>query len=110
MRIRYSLTHYITCGPSILAGKSLTITSFVEDNSHDLSPTKSRMFRNNRKINLKVKRTLEMNDDASVRLNKSFASLVHQAGGYDNLQFGEREIMCPNKDASCVKKVMERLC
>jgi len=51
-----------------------------------------------------------MNDDASVRLNKSFASLVHQAGGYDNLQFGEREIMCPNKDASCVKKVMERLC
>jgi len=65
------------------------ITVFVEEHSHDLSPTKSRMFRSNRKINLKVKRTLEMNDDAGVRLNKSFASLVHQAGGYENLPFGE---------------------
>ena len=26
-----------------------------------------------------------------MRLNKSFASLVHQAGGYENLPFGERD-------------------
>jgi len=68
------------------------ITSFGKEHSHDLSPTKSRMFRSNKKINLKVKRKIEMNDDAGVRLNKSFASLVHQARGYDNLPFGERDI------------------
>jgi len=33
-----------------------------------------------------------MNDKAGVRLNKSFSSLIHQAGGYENLPFVERDI------------------
>jgi len=89
------LTQALNCLARIIVTKKEDkwyITFFVEEHSHDLSPTKSRMFRSNRKINLRVKRTLEMNDDAGVRLNKSFASLVHQAGGYDNLPFGERDV------------------
>ena len=68
------------------------------------------MFRSNRKINLKVKRTLKMNNDAGVRLNKSFASLVHQAGGYDNLPLGERDVRNYVSEQRRIKKVMERLC
>jgi len=51
-----------------------------------------------------------MNDDAGVRLNKSFASLVHQAGGYDNLPLGERDVRNYVSEQRRIKKVMERLC
>ncbi|XP_068504004.1 protein FAR-RED IMPAIRED RESPONSE 1-like [Phaseolus vulgaris] len=68
------------------------IMSVHEEHSHDLSPTKSRLFRGNRRINLHTKRMLDMNDDAGVRINKSYQSFVSAAGGYDNLEFVERDV------------------
>jgi len=65
------------------------ITTMNEEHSHDLSPTKSRLFRENIIINLGVKRTIDFNDEADVRTNKTYQSLVHAAGGYDNLPFVE---------------------
>jgi len=50
------------------------------------------MFRDNRRINLQVKKTLDMNDEAVVRVNKSYRSLVASAGGYDNMEFIERDV------------------
>jgi len=63
----------------------------VNDHNHDISSTKSRLIRGNRRLHLQAKRTLDINDEADVRLNKTFRSLVGQAGGFDNLQFLERD-------------------
>jgi len=43
-------------------------------------------------INLLVKRTIDLNDEAGVRTNKIYLSLVHVVGGYDNLPFVERDV------------------
>ena len=68
------------------------ITTVNEKHSHDLSPTKSRLFRGNKIINLGVNRTIDLNDEAGVRTNTTYQSLVHAAGGYDNLPFVERDV------------------
>jgi len=85
----------VQCGAHITVGKKdgqWVIMSVNDHHSHELSPTKSRMFRGNRRINLQVKRTLDMNDEASVQVNKSYRSLVSSAGGYDNMEFIERDV------------------
>jgi len=64
----------------------------TKEHSHDLSPTKSRLFRGNKKVNLRVKRTIDLNDEAGVRTNKTYQSLVYVAEGYNNLPFVERDV------------------
>ncbi|XP_042968993.1 protein FAR1-RELATED SEQUENCE 5-like [Carya illinoinensis] len=66
------------------------------DNSHNqgLSPKKSRFFRCNREVSESVKRVLDINDQAGIRMNKSFASLVQEVGGFENLPFNEKD--CQN--------------
>jgi len=39
-----------------------------------------------------VRQTVDINDEADVRINKSFRSLVCEAGGYDNITFIERDV------------------
>ncbi|XP_014506334.1 protein FAR1-RELATED SEQUENCE 5-like [Vigna radiata var. radiata] len=68
------------------------ISTFDDVNTHDLSPTKSRLFRGNKKMNLNVKRTLDLNAEAGVRINKSFRSLVCATGGYENMEFVEQDV------------------
>jgi len=68
------------------------ITSVVEEHNHHLSPHKSRLVRGNRKINMQAKIVIDINDQAGVCLNKSFRSLVFEAGGYENLDFVERDV------------------
>jgi len=88
-------TQSVQCGVHSTAGKKdgkLYIMSVNHQHSHDLSPTKSTLFRGNRKINLQAKRTLDINDDAGVRINKTYRSLVSSTGGYDNMEFIERDV------------------
>jgi len=66
--------------------------SVSDQHSHVLSLTKSRLFRGNRQINLRVKTTLDMNDAVNVLVNKSYKSLVSSAGGYDNMEFIKRYV------------------
>jgi len=63
----------------------------VHEHNQDISPTKWRLIRGNRRLNLQAKRTLDINDKVGVRLNKTFRSLVGHAGGFENLQFVERD-------------------
>ncbi|XP_012575559.1 protein FAR1-RELATED SEQUENCE 5-like [Cicer arietinum] len=63
------------------------ITKFEPDHTHETSPTKARLFKANKKMNLHVKRTIQINDDAGVRINKTFQSLVKDAGGHENVPF-----------------------
>jgi len=63
----------------------------AHDHNHDISPTKSRLIRGNKRLNLQAKQTLDINNEAGVHLNKTFRSLVGHMGGFDNLQFLERD-------------------
>ena len=67
------------------------ISSVIHDHNHEVSPTKSRLIRGNRKLSMQVKKTLELNDEAGVRLHQSFRSLVCDTGEFDNLDFVERD-------------------
>uniref|UniRef100_A0A453HXH2 Protein FAR1-RELATED SEQUENCE n=1 Tax=Aegilops tauschii subsp. strangulata TaxID=200361 RepID=A0A453HXH2_AEGTS len=67
------------------------ITSITLDHNHPISPSKARFLRCHKKLNLHAKRRLELNDQAGIRLNKKIGSLVMEAGGYGNLEFGEKE-------------------
>lgn len=66
------------------------IKTFVAEHSHEISPSKARFFKTNKKMNLHVRRTIQINDDAGVRINKTFQSLVMDAGGHENIPFCER--------------------
>ncbi|KAG6700729.1 hypothetical protein I3842_08G127000 [Carya illinoinensis] len=61
----------------------------IVHNSHNysLSLQKSRFFRCNREVSESVKRMLDTNDQAGIRMNKSFAALMQEAGGFENLSF-----------------------
>ncbi|KAF8409486.1 hypothetical protein HHK36_005562 [Tetracentron sinense] len=48
--------------------------------------------KSHRHIDSGTKRRLELNCDSGIRLNKSFHSLVVEAGGHENLHFGERDV------------------
>ncbi|XP_042950403.1 protein FAR1-RELATED SEQUENCE 5-like [Carya illinoinensis] len=67
------------------------VLSVHNEHNHGLSPQKSRFFRCNREVSESVKRVLDTNDQAGIRMNKSFASLVQGAGGYENLPFLEKD-------------------
>ena len=77
----------ITRGPD---GK-FHLSTVILDHNHTLSPHKSRLFRCNKKLDFHVKRRLELNDRAGIRVNKNFSSFVVAADGHDNLTFGEKE-------------------
>ncbi|XP_042955964.1 protein FAR1-RELATED SEQUENCE 4-like isoform X2 [Carya illinoinensis] len=59
--------------------------------NHGLSPQNSRFFRCSKEVSEPVKRVLNTNDHAGIRMNKSFASLVQGAGGFENLSFNEKD-------------------
>ncbi|XP_059663720.1 protein FAR1-RELATED SEQUENCE 4-like [Cornus florida] len=61
------------------------------DHNHALSPGKVRHFQRNKVLDSHVKRKLELNDTAGIKLNKNFHALVVEAGRYENLTFGEKE-------------------
>ncbi|XP_035541675.1 protein FAR1-RELATED SEQUENCE 5-like [Juglans regia] len=69
----------------------MQLTTVNNTHNHGLSPQKSRFFRSNREVSETVKRVLDTNDLAGIRMNKSFGSLVVGAGGFENLPFLEKD-------------------
>ncbi|KAF5468417.1 hypothetical protein F2P56_012569, partial [Juglans regia] len=69
----------------------MRLTTVHNTHNHGLSPMKSRFFRCNREVSESVKRVLDTNDLAGIRLNKSYGSLVVGAGGFENLPFLEKD-------------------
>ncbi|XP_020080380.1 protein FAR-RED IMPAIRED RESPONSE 1-like [Ananas comosus] len=70
---------------------SCVISKIVLEHNHILSPYKSRFFSCNRVIDPSIKRRLDLNDRTGIRLNKNFNSIAVEAGGYENLTFGEND-------------------
>ncbi|XP_042942856.1 protein FAR1-RELATED SEQUENCE 5-like [Carya illinoinensis] len=74
-----------------LEKRVLKVSSVYNHHNHGLSPQKSRFFCCNREVSESVKRVLDINDQAGIRMNKSFGSLVQEAGGFENLPFNEKD-------------------
>ncbi|XP_042988752.1 protein FAR1-RELATED SEQUENCE 5-like [Carya illinoinensis] len=69
----------------------MRLTTVYNTHNHRLSSKKSRFFRCNRDVSETVKRVLDTNDIAGIRLNKSYGSLVVGVGGFENLPFLEKD-------------------
>lgn len=61
------------------------ISKFESRHSHKTSPTK--------RMDLHVKRTIEINEDAGVRTIKTFRSIVNNAEGQENIPFCEKDMI-----------------
>ncbi|KAA8525807.1 hypothetical protein F0562_007662 [Nyssa sinensis] len=72
-------------------GGSWQVNSLSLDHNHGLSPGKARFYRCNRVMRPYVKRKLEMNDKAGIRMNKSYNACVVEAGGHENMTFLEKD-------------------
>ena len=66
------------------------LRSMVLGHNHGLSPSKTRFYKCNRIIEPHVKKKLELNDKAGIRMNKRFNSFVVAVGGHENLSFLEK--------------------
>ncbi|XP_028098981.1 protein FAR1-RELATED SEQUENCE 8-like [Camellia sinensis] len=69
---------------NLLGDGKWILRSMVLDHNHGVSPGKARFYRCHRVLNSTVKRRLELHAKAGIRMNKSFNSLVVQAGGHEN--------------------------
>ena len=57
------------------------------EHNHVNSPGKSRFYKSYRVLDEHVKRKLELNDKAGIKLHKTYDSLQIEAGGHENLPF-----------------------
>ncbi|XP_042954662.1 protein FAR1-RELATED SEQUENCE 5-like [Carya illinoinensis] len=71
-----------------------TLSSVILDHTHYVSPGKARHFRCFKKVDARVAKRLEINDEAGIRTSKTFQSVIVEAGGYENVPFGQKE--CQN--------------
>ncbi|KAG6639156.1 protein FAR1-RELATED SEQUENCE 5-like [Carya illinoinensis] len=68
------------------------ITTVEHVHNHiTISPKKSRLLRSHKRLDEYSQRILDLNDRAGIRLNKNYFSLVVDAGGFENLDFQERD-------------------
>jgi hypothetical protein len=67
------------------------VTNVSAKHNHDLSPGKARYFRCNKNLDSTAKRKLLINDRAGISMSKSYNSLAVEAGGYEHLEFGEKD-------------------
>ncbi|XP_035546227.1 protein FAR1-RELATED SEQUENCE 5-like [Juglans regia] len=63
----------------------------IGHNHSTVSPQKSRFFRSHKCLDEYSQRMLDLNDRVGIRMNKNFGALVVDAGGFENLQFQEKD-------------------
>lgn len=63
------------------------LKSMELDHNHGLSPSKTRFYKCNRVLKPHVKRQLELNAKAGIKMNKNFNSLVVEVGGMKTCHF-----------------------
>ncbi|KAF5452014.1 hypothetical protein F2P56_027055 [Juglans regia] len=76
---------------ALKVGEKMQLTTVHNTHNQGLSPQKSRFFQCNREVSETVKRVLDTNDLAGIRMNNSFGSLVVGAEGFENLPFLEKD-------------------
>ena len=73
-----------------VSGKWVIGNLFLEHN-HAVSPSKSRYYRCNHSISPYVKKQLEINEEAGIKMAQSFKFIVVEAGGYESVPFLEKD-------------------
>ncbi|XP_041010521.1 protein FAR-RED IMPAIRED RESPONSE 1-like [Juglans microcarpa x Juglans regia] len=68
-----------------------TISKVILDHTHACSSGKARHFRCFKKVDARIAKRLEINDEAGIRLSKNLKSLVVEARRYENVTFKEEE-------------------
>ncbi|KAF5451308.1 hypothetical protein F2P56_026424 [Juglans regia] len=75
----------------LVDGTWVVTTVEIAHNHSTISPQKSRFFRSHKNLDEYSQRMLDLNDRAGIRMNKNFGALVVEAGGFENLQFQEKD-------------------
>jgi len=70
---------------------TITITKLFLEHNHDLIPDKAHYFRSSKFLDPRLKRRLELNDQAGINVSRNFQSMVVEANGYENMTFGEKD-------------------
>ncbi|KAH9674899.1 protein FAR1-RELATED SEQUENCE [Citrus sinensis] len=68
------------------------IGNMILEHNHAVSPSKSRYYRCNRTISPFVKKQLEINNEAGIRMAQSFKSVVVEVGGFEKVSFLEKDV------------------
>ena len=63
------------------------INSLELNHNHSMSPNKARFYSYPQTISANARRQLELNDDADIRLNKSYNTFLVKASGHENVPF-----------------------
>lgn len=58
----------------------LEISKVTLEHNHEFEPLEFHRFRSNRTMDMHSRRTLELNEEAGLRMHRSYAALVHEAG------------------------------
>ncbi|KAF5472331.1 hypothetical protein F2P56_009057 [Juglans regia] len=74
----------------LVKGVWVLTTIQIVHNHSTVSPQKSRFFRFHKRLDEYSQRMLDLNDRASIRMNKNFEALV-DVGGFENLEFQEKD-------------------
>ncbi|XP_057463795.1 protein FAR-RED IMPAIRED RESPONSE 1-like [Actinidia eriantha] len=72
---------------SICRDEKWRLNKVILEHNHVNSPGKSRFYKSYRVLDEQVKRKLELNDKAGIKLHKTYDSLQIEAGGHENLPF-----------------------
>ncbi|RYR21562.1 hypothetical protein Ahy_B03g066877 [Arachis hypogaea] len=69
-----------------------TLKDVVLDHSHPCCPSKAEMLKQHRELSMSIHRTIENNEEASIRPSKTYQSFVAAAGGHRELNFIEKDV------------------
>ncbi|KAG6628828.1 hypothetical protein CIPAW_14G039100 [Carya illinoinensis] len=69
-----------------------TLSSVILDHTHYCSPGKARHFRCFKKVDARVAKRLEINDEAGIRTSKTFQSVIVEAGDMRICHLGKRNV------------------
>ncbi|XP_057463782.1 protein FAR1-RELATED SEQUENCE 6-like isoform X2 [Actinidia eriantha] len=71
--------------------EKFSLSKVVLEHNHSLSPGKTRFFRNNNKIDARLKKRPKLNDEGGVNASKNFHSIVVEFGGHEHVPFTEKD-------------------
>ncbi|KAG8372855.1 hypothetical protein BUALT_Bualt12G0110400 [Buddleja alternifolia] len=68
------------------------VTEVILDHNHNTTPSSVRFYKSHKNMSKSVKKKLELNCDSGIRINKTYHSLIVQAGGPEKLAFDEKDV------------------
>ena len=68
------------------------ISKVVLDHSHPCCPSKAEMLKQHRELSMSIRRIIENNEEAGIRLSKTYQSFVAAAGGHRELNFIKKDV------------------